>query len=142
MHMFIGALAAEDGKRGGVRVSTQGYRPYRTAKTAVERKRLSFVHNSAIVLKGPCSNELPVAETAFEQGPTEVVGHELDLPPSLRLATCHLVRKVADGDLVFLGHVELDGQLLDVCVILPGVLGARTQSVASGGIARTNLKAG
>ena len=98
-----------------------------------ERKRLSFVHNSVIVLEGPSSNKLPVTESAFERGPTKAVGHEFDLPPSLHLATCRLAREVANGDLAFLGHVELDGQLLDDCVISPGVFGARALSVASGG---------
>ena len=98
-----------------------------------ERKRLFFIHNSVIVLEGPCSNKLPMTETAFERGPTKDVGHELDRPLSLHLATCHLAREVANGDHAFLGNVELDGQLLDDCVISPGVFGARALSVASGG---------
>ena len=106
-----------------------------------ERKQLSFVHNSVIALEGPCSNELPVTKTAFERGPTKAVGHELDCPPSLHLATCHLAREVANGDLAFLGHVKVDGRLLDDCVLSTKVLGIRALYVGSGGIARTNFKA-
>ena len=86
-----------------------------------ERKRLSFVHNSIIVLEGPCSNELPVTETVFERGPTESAGYRLNLPSSLHLATCHLARAQSVASEGVLRTNLKAGRKLRVGASAPGV---------------------
>ena len=78
-----------------------------------ERKRLSFVHNSVVVLEGPCAIKLPATEFSFEMGAMVVGGQKMDRPHSMPLPPLHIARVVADCDRAFLERVELEGHRLD-----------------------------